>query len=336
MKRPPRVLPSIPSFQFVRRLLARGVFDDVERYATWSTKERPRTIVVVGDLQRTVLAEQVYLGRRQNDAVRETLTRAITDERPDVLLLLGDLVADGASDREWRYFDRLMNELRERGTAFHALRGNHDYSVFDRSTSEANFFRRFTAAQPDRPDLVRFGDVAYVGLDSNFGMIGAVNTAREASAYRQLLTELDGDTSVRAIIVGSHHPPYSNSRLSNTEQVIDLFAKPFLDARKTVLYLSAHVHSYERFELNGKTFIVSGGGGGPRRVVDVSDTRRWRHDVYRGPSRRPFHYLRMSLSDAAIDVHAMMLTDTVGRWQRRWSGSPARFEEGEAFRIAIV
>jgi Icc-related predicted phosphoesterase len=322
MGKPPRKRPPVRAAGLVGRLIASKSPEAPESYRRWDDGRRPRSIVVIGDLQRTVLAEQLFLLRRQNDAVREALVRAVSAEDPDVLLLLGDQVADGASDREWYYFDALMRELRDRETAVHALLGNHDYSRFDRVRSERNFFGRFAAQAPGLPETVRFGDIVYVGLDSNFAMLGPERTAAQASAYENLLRELDSDPTVRGVIVASHHPPYSNSSLRATGPVLEYYASPFLVSRKARLYLSAHVHSYERFEHEGKVFVVSGGGGGPRRRVDTSEARRWRNDVFRGAPVRPFHYLRLSLDDNAITAETKMLVD----------GS---FEVGDRFEIEL-
>lgn len=335
MAKPPRKLPPIRAAGLVGRILPQRGERACEAYRRWESGEVPRSVIAIGDLQRTVLAEQIYLGRRQNDAVREALVRAVAAEEPDVLLLLGDQVADGAIDREWSYFDELLRDMRERETAVHALLGNHDYSRFDRLRSERNFFTRFCWMQPAEPETVRFGDVAYVGVDSNFGMLGPERTRRQAEAYRTVLTALDDDPTVRGVIVASHHPPYSNSRLSRTAPVIELLAKPFLAARKTRLYLSAHVHSYERFEHEGKTFVVTGGGGGPRRRIDVSETRPWRTDVFRGDPVRPFHYLRLSFENGSIGVETMMLVPDLPRWRLRRSGIAPEFAVGDAFRLPI-
>jgi hypothetical protein len=72
--------------------------------------------------------------------------------------------------------------------------------------------------------------------------------------------------------------------------------------------VSGHVHSYERFEQAGKTFLVSGGGGGPR--VRLFAERRRRHpDLYRAPpgSRRPCHYLSVGLIERALSVEVLGL-----------------------------
>jgi Icc-related predicted phosphoesterase len=335
MRKPSRRLPPVRSAGLVGRILSRRATSEAGPYRRWSSGERPRAIIAIGDLQRTVLAEQLYLGRRQNDAVREALLRAVAAEQPDVLLLLGDQVADGASDREWSYFDELMRELRESDTAVHALLGNHDYSRFDRVRSERNFFSRFSWMLPAEPEVIRFGELAYVGVDSNFAMLGPERTRAQAESFRRLLADLDADPSVRGVMVASHHPPYSNSRLSRTTPVTDLFARPFLDARKTRLYLSAHVHSYERFEHEGRTFVVSGGGGGPRRRIDTSESRPWRNDVFRGEPVRPFHYLRLSFDTDAIVVETMMLMHEQPRWRLQRGDASGEFEVGDAFRVLL-
>src|SRR4051812_49040841 len=64
------------------------------------------TFAVIGDTQRTLPIERL-LGREQNDAERPRLIDAIAKDRPDLLVHLGDAVADGASARSWRYFDQL-------------------------------------------------------------------------------------------------------------------------------------------------------------------------------------------------------------------------------------
>lgn len=336
MRKPPRKLPPVRSAGLVGRILPRRDALPAGLYRRWEHSEGPTSIVAIGDLQRTVLAEQLYLGRRQNDAVREALVAAVAAEEPEVLLLLGDQVADGASDREWYYFDELIGDLRERQTAVHALMGNHDYSRFDRARCERNFFSRFCWMRPGEPEVVRFGDIAYVGLDSNFAMLGPQLTRAQAETFGLILAELDSDPTVRGVIVASHHPPFSNSRLSLTAPVIDLFARPFLEARKTRLYLSAHVHSYERFEHGGKAFVVTGGGGGPRRRIDVSDARPWHNDVFRGDPLRPFHYLRLTFAPTSINVDVMMLMPELPRWRRRWNGVTPEFGVGDTFEVRLA
>jgi hypothetical protein len=56
--------------------------------------------------------------------------------------------------------------------------------------------------------------------------------------------------------------------------------------------ISGHTHAYEHFVEDGKHFIVTGGGGGPRVSLHTGQDQRHR-DLFVGPAPRPFHYLWM-------------------------------------------
>jgi len=78
------------------------------------------------------------------------------------------------------------------------------------------------------------------------------------------------------------------------------FVPALLRSRKALGYLSGHVHSYERFMRGGKTFVVSGGGGGPRAPLDLGPTRRHHDDLYAGPALREFHFTLYTLTASGL------------------------------------
>jgi hypothetical protein len=88
-----------------------------------------------------------------------------------------------------------------------------------------------------------------------------------------------------------------------------MFADPFLESRKTLLYLSGHVHSYQRFQADRKAFVVSGGGGGPRHRVQQGARRMPFEDAYAAGSLRRFHYLLITITDDGLDIETKMLDD---------------------------
>lgn len=276
----------------------------------WVPELRPRTIAVVGDVQRTGTLELTLLGRRQNDREREAILRGIAADKPDMLLMLGDQVVLGDDDRAWPYFDRIMAPIHEADIPVMAMLGNHDYEGVDRSACIGNFCQRF----PHQVDLMhgmrRLGDVAVVTLDSNFAWMTPEEIERQARDYAMWLKELDDDETIKGVIVASHHPPYTNSDLykgRDLKMVEEMFARPFVAAKKTRLYLSGHVHAYERFITGDKMFIVSGGGGGPRREVSVARSRPYHNDAYRKPGFRPFHYILLTMHEDKITAVTKML-----------------------------
>jgi hypothetical protein len=66
--------------------------------------------------------------------------------------------------------------------------------------------------------------------------------------------------------------------------------------------MAGHVHSYERYVRRGKTFVVSGGGGGPRALLATGAKRRHLDDAFSGPPLRDFNFVLMSVEADAISA----------------------------------
>lgn len=272
---------------------------------TWSENLNPKTIAIVGDVQRTSLAELSFMGRGQYDKEREAILSAIGDDKPEMVLMLGDQVVTGDDEAQWSYFDSCMSKINEQSIPVHSLMGNHDYGE-----NPTRCLRNYTDRFPHQDgghSLVRLGPLALVSVNTNFDQIRSSDIRKQEEQYSTWIKELDADPSVRGIIVASHHPPYTNSDLGANREVIEMFAKPFLAARKTRLYFSGHVHSYERFVAGDKMFVTSGGGGGPRRVVDNSSSRPFQNDAYRTGTLRPFHYIRLKIGEDELKGEVVML-----------------------------
>jgi hypothetical protein len=84
-------------------------------------------IGIVGDLQRTLPAERMFMHREQNDAARLKLLEDMVTMRVGAVLIAGDLVDWGALAESWAYFDELFATLHSRGTPVLPALGNHDY-----------------------------------------------------------------------------------------------------------------------------------------------------------------------------------------------------------------
>jgi Icc-related predicted phosphoesterase len=272
----------------------------------WNGELEPKSIAIVGDLQRTSEAERLFLSRSQNDAEREAILNRIAEDRPEMLLLVGDQVSTGDDDDDWGYFDRVIRPVNEAKVPVRAMFGNHDYGT-DRNHCVRNFCERFPSQSDEAHGVTRLGRIALVTVDSNFDQLSQSDIYRQAEHYRKALGELEEDRTITGIVVASHHPPYTNSDMGANHDVISMFAEPFLRARKTRLFLSGHVHSYERFSAGDKMFVVTGGGGGPRRSVSTASDRPFQNDAYRTGTIRPFHYVQLEVSDTAISAEVRML-----------------------------
>ena len=104
------------------------------------------------------------------------------------------------------------------------------------------------------------------------------------------MDSLDSDQSVKAIIVCTHHPPYSNSMtVGSSEEVQELIVPSFEKTRKSKLFISGHSHNLEYFSgKSGKHFLIIGGGGGLTQPL-LPPARR-NYDDLVNPATKPLYF----------------------------------------------
>jgi 3',5'-cyclic AMP phosphodiesterase CpdA len=264
--------------------------------------------VVLGDTQRTTFPERLLLGREQNEHARRALIEKLArEERPAFVVHLGDLVSWGASAREWRYFDGLVAPLTALGIRIRPVLGNHDYWG-PRALALRCARRRFPELAPRTYTALRQGELGLLWLDSN--LTGAA-ASEQLRWFQATLDSYERDPAVRGVLAFAHHPPFSNARRrQRTRPALAELLGPFCGAEKTLALLSGHVHGYERFQLRGKTFIVSAGGGGPRvSYRSGADARHPPAYATADGTPRAFHYLvlRATAEQLCFDVKCLEL-----------------------------
>jgi len=269
------------------------------RQETMDVPVRSGRFAIVGDLQPT---SRLEFWRESNGPERARLIEEVVRSSPDFLAFLGDLVFCGSSARGWRHFDRACSPLRSAGLRLFPVLGNHEYWL-SRSRALRHFFSRFPEVRERHWYALRYGPLGLVFLDSNVRFLPSGEWQRQRAWFERILAAGDSDPSVRGILVLLHHPPFTNSTVTSDELHVQRdFVPVFREARKTLAMIAGHVHSYERFERDGKAFVVAGGGGGPRARLAEDRRRRHADDTFTGPPLRFFHYLDCVLEEGAIAV----------------------------------
>ena len=265
---------------------------------------RSGRFAVLGDLQRTSRAE---FWRESNTGESRRLVAEIAARGPDFVVGLGDAVFRGSSVRDWNRFDALTAPLRDGGIPYFPILGNHEYWM-RRAPALRNYFARFPALAGRRWYAESYAGLGLVFLDSNEGPLGPALWNEQATWLEETLARLDAQREVSGVLVFSHHPPYTNSTVTGDEiHVQRAFVAPFAAAKKTLAMVSGHVHAYERFTRGGKTFLVAGGGGGPRVRLARGAGSRHADDAFAGPAVRPFHFLMCRPAAAGLEVEVVGL-----------------------------
>jgi hypothetical protein len=106
--------------------------------------------------------------------------------------------------------------------------------------------------------------MAVIMLNSNFSKLSALEFQRQQLWYKATMDSLDKDDAIKAIVVCTHHAPYSNSKIVGSSKAVVLnFIPLFMNSPKARLFISGHSHNLEYFKMApNKHFMVIGGGGG--------------------------------------------------------------------------
>ena len=262
---------------------------------------------IIGDTQQTSLVESLFLLRESNDIEQEILLTHLFQTDIQFLVHLGDMVFMGSSREDWEWFDNMFQPLIQQKIPILPVMGNHEYYGYNPAALE-NIFSRF----PKLKDSLWYSHIhqnlGLIFIDTNQEEYSEAKWEEQIKWYENTIEKMDANPAIRAILVFAHHPPFTNSTIiDDTLHVKDNFVTAtFYDSKKTIAFFSGHAHGYERFEDKNKTFIISGGGGGPRVEIFKGEAAR-RQDIFTGPSLRPLNYLRVYSEPNYIKIEVVGL-----------------------------
>nr|WP_082855909.1 metallophosphoesterase [Mucilaginibacter sp. L294] len=278
--------------------------------------EKP-VIAFASDTQEPMWVEKLWLKPNHNLQATKMIFKDVDSLRPKAFFILGDVVSLGKSKKAWKNIDRYIAQMVSDSIPVYATLGNHEV-MFNSKKGIRNFRKRFPAYDPSGYTEV-VDSVAVILLNSNFGAMTVSEITAQNNWYKQELTLLDKDPSVKFVIVGCHHSPYTNSRIVNPSVAVqESFVEPFLHATKCVLFLSGHSHNYERFKMKGKYFLVIGGGGGLHQPLKANNDSM--HDIS-ADYKPAFHYLKICRTQERLEVSSRQLKPDFSGFQDGFSFS---------------
>ncbi len=247
----------------------------------------------------------VFGDTRAGTEVHRGLVERIRGEVPDFILGTGDLVDEGNNRAQWQTFFDVERPLLRDNVLFPAL-GNHDRQGRGRT---ADNFRSFfslpeNGSEPEQVYAFTWGPARFLILDSNSHSFALTDQTawleRELAAARQ-------DPRLRQIFVVMHHPPYSISLHGGQRDLRERWT-PLFERYGVTAVFSGHDHCYQRAEVGGVRYFVSGGGGAslyprgrhPSRV-DLDAVQRF---------ERVSHFLRVHVIGDLVEVTAVRADGT--------------------------
>lgn len=260
--------------------------------------------IIAGDTQSTSYWE---FWRERNDKERKLVIDEITKREPAFVIHLGDLTTRGSSKKHWQQFDEWHKELRAKKIPYFPILGNHEfYGGAERGLQ--NYFGRFPHLLERRWYCFTWKNIGFILVDSNFSRLTVEESEQQRKWYVEELERFEKDEKIEYVIVCCHEPPFTNSRVVRPNgKVKAFFADPLLKYTKASFFFSGHSHSYERFQIGGKFFVVSGGGGGPRHKVSISPEKRRYEDLFSGPELRFFHFVEIEMVSNAFSYEVLRL-----------------------------
>jgi hypothetical protein len=206
-----------------------------------------------------------FVGDPQSGQRWGSVAGAIERQRPDMLVILGDLVGSGQVEEVWREKFWLPAKSLLATVPTYAILGNHDHAaaIF----GQIMFHPGDQTRWPNWSQQI--GDVLLVGIDGE-------RNFRSGSADHAWLSGLLRQAPARYVFLCSHYPPWASSwhgdvgadgkpREWQMRQSQDAILPMLIEHGATAL-LTGHEHCYERNEPpGGVPHITTGGGGGAIR-----------------------------------------------------------------------
>ncbi|MBI4508879.1 MAG: metallophosphoesterase, partial [Deltaproteobacteria bacterium] len=202
----------------------------------------------------------VFGDSRSNADSHRVVVERVRREVPDFILGTGDMVNEGASEKDWQVFFQVERQLLRENVLFPSL-GNHDRQGRHRG---ADNYRKYFAVPDDSPDPERYyaftyGNSRFLVLDSNSYSFALTDQTAWIERELRLARE---NPAIQHVFVNMHHPPYSISLHGGQPELREMWT-PIFERFGVDAVFSGHDHCYARSQMNNVRYFVSGGGGAP-------------------------------------------------------------------------
>ena len=235
-----------------------------------------------------------------NPVTRRALVKRIAEEKPDAVLLNGDVPWHGGNQADYAVYRDETQPWRDAHLRVFPALGNHEFSQCEVPQCLANWWAAFPELMGRRWYSVRLGKRIYmISLDSDDSLLPGGEQRRWLENQVASLPR-----EIQFVLISMHHPPMADiqARINldhnprPNEVALALYLRTAAAAHTTkFVVIAGHIHNYERFLQDGVVYLVSGGGGAKPYEVE-----RTAFDLYQDPQFPNYHYVKFVLEDKTL------------------------------------
>jgi len=258
---------------------------------------RPTTVIAYGDTRFTDPSNTTATSPQ----ARHALVSRIADDRPDAILISGDLPWHGGTTGDYDVFRAETAVWQARKFRILPALGNHEFAECEPAVCLENWWATFPELRGKRWYTADISPVVRAfALDSSSPLLPGT----EQRVWLQ--HELDTlPKTVQFVLIALHHPPVADVqtrlRVDHNPRPNEIALRDYLGeaartSRARLVVVAGHIHNYERFLQQDVVYLVSGGGGAIPYQVDRTDA-----DLYKTRDFPNYHYLKLTISDRLLD-----------------------------------
>jgi hypothetical protein len=278
----------------------------------------PPTVIAYGDMRFTDPANVTAT----NPAARQALIRRILEEKPDAILLNGDVPWHGGDTSDYQVYQAETQVWRDANLRIFPALGNHEFFGCEVPQCLANWWATFPELRGRRWYSVRLGaKIEAIALDSDLD--GNNSLLPGSDQLRWLQSQIASlPREVEFVLISMHHPPVADIQtrfnVDHNPRPNEIALAQFLQtaaavSRAKFIVSAGHIHNYQRFLQDGVVYLVSGGGGAAPYQVD-----RTPPDLYQDPGFPNYHYVKFVLDGDVLRATMYRLAEvTAGTWEAK-------------------
>jgi acid phosphatase type 7 len=253
-----------------------------------------------------------------NPTVRRALVQRVAEEKPDAILLNGDVPWHGGNPKDYEIYRAETQVWRDANLRVFPALGNHEFANCEVPQCLANWWAAFPKLKGRRWYSARLGSKIWIiALDSDDSLLPGSDQRHWLESQIASLPH-----EIEFVLITMHHPPVADieSRFivdhnprPNEIALTQLLKTCAASSRARFIVAAGHIHNYQRFMQDGVLYLVSGGGGAAPHPLDRTPL-----DLYQAPDFPNYHYVKFVLDRQTLRGTMFRLADpNAGTWEAR-------------------